>query len=201
LRLHHAVLIGVSYLLGSIPTGYWLGKAWKGIDVRQHGSGNLGATNVLRVLGKGPGFITLALDILKGVIPVLLCSYYFPGEQTLALAAGLSAIAGHVTSPFVRFHGGKGVATSAGVFLALLPGPTLIALGVFGLSLVVSRFVSFSSMLAALSLTAAAWALCPVRRLNWATTVLAAFVFWTHRANIRRLLKGTENKIGQKANL
>src|ERR1044071_9941862 len=116
-----AVWCLASYLLGSIPTGYWLGLAWKGIDIRKHGSGNLGATNVFRVLGKWPGFGTLAFDILKGWIPVHLAMRFFPGRLALAIGAGLSAIVGHTASLFVRFRGGKGVATSASVFAALLP--------------------------------------------------------------------------------
>src|SRR5580765_1517553 len=106
-------LIGIilaSYLIGSIPTGYWLGKLWKGIDVRQQGSGNLGATNVFRVLGVAPGIVTLLLDILKGIAPVMWVQHVHPGDLGLAVAAGLAAIMGHMTSIFVRFRGGKGVA-------------------------------------------------------------------------------------------
>ena len=152
-----------AYLLGSIPTGYWLGQAWKGIDVRQHGSGNLGATNVFRVLGKGPGAVTLILDLAKGFLPVAFCLRTFPGQLGLAAAVGVAAIVGHTTSFWVQFKGGKGVATSGGVFLALLPVPGLIAIGIFFLSLVVTRIVSISSMLAAVGLAVSAWCLSPAR--------------------------------------
>ncbi len=185
----------LSYAFGSIPTGYWLGKAWKGLDVRRHGSGNLGATNVLRVLGKGPAMITLLIDIVKGWVPVRLMQHAAPGNFTLATAAGCLAILGHATSPFVGFRGGKGVATSAGVFIALLPVPAAIAIAVFLATLLISHIVSISSMVAVLAWAASAYFLAPARLplgAAWGVTVL---VFWTHRANIRRLLAGTEPRL------
>jgi len=184
-----------AYILGAIPTGYWLGLAWKGVDVRTQGSGNLGATNVFRVLGKGPGVVTLLLDIIKGIIPVVVARYFFPEQPGWALAAGLLAILGHTTSPFVRFRGGKGVATSAGAFAALLPGPTAIALGVFIVTFWLSRYVSLSSMLAAAALMVAAFFWPATRALQIASAAIAVFVMWTHRANIQRLRTGTENRI------
>ena len=190
----------VAYLIGSIPTGYWLGKLWKGIDVRQHGSGNLGATNVFRVLGTGPGVITLLIDILKGAIPVLLVKHLYPQFMNLPIAAGIAAIVGHTTSMFVGFRGGKGVATSAGVFAALLPLPTAIAVGVFALSFALSRMVSISSILAALALSLAAFILSPERGLAYTAAAVACLVIWTHRGNIRRILDGTESRFGSKGN-
>jgi glycerol-3-phosphate acyltransferase PlsY len=187
--------VAASYLLGSIPTGYWLGLAWKGVDVRQQGSGNLGATNVLRVLGTGPGVLTLALDILKGLIPVLVAQRLFPQELTLAILTGLAAIFGHTASIFVRFRGGKGVATTAGVFAALLPIPALAAVTVFAVVFGWSRYVSLGSLLGALTLACSSFIVAAPRPLAWTAVAMAVFVVWTHRANIRRLYSGTENRI------
>jgi glycerol-3-phosphate acyltransferase PlsY len=193
--LNHLPLLLGSYVLGAIPTGYWLGLAWKGIDVRTQGSGNLGATNVFRVLGKGPGIVTLILDIWKGILPILAARHYFPDMPMLPLEAGLLAILGHTTSPFVGFRGGKGVATSAGVFYALLPIPTSIAVGVFSLSLFISAYVSLSSILAALTLAIATCIAHVAIPLKVAAVAIAVFVIWKHRTNIQRLRAGTESKI------
>jgi glycerol-3-phosphate acyltransferase PlsY len=193
------IWIAGSYLLGSIPTGYWLGMAWKGVDVRKQGSGNLGATNVFRVLGPGPGIVTLVLDMLKGFLPVLACLHFFPGDETLAIVVGLAAIIGHITSFFVGFRGGKGVATSAGVFSALLPIPALFALIAFGVSLALSRIVSLSSLIGASALAISSFWLAPSRWMSGAATGVAVFIFWTHRGNIRRLIQGSEPRIQRAA--
>lgn len=189
------LLLGGAYLTGSLPTGYWLGKAWKGIDVRRHGSGNVGATNVFRVLGMGPGLATLAVDILKGWIPVAVCQRLFPNSLPLAVATGLTTIMGHTASVFVRLKGGKGVATSAGVFAALLPLPFVASLVTFAISFAITRYVSLSSMLAAITLAAGAFTLSSPRPLAWAAAAVAGFVLWTHRSNIQRLRRGTEHRI------
>ncbi len=183
------------YLLGSIPTGLWLGKAWKGMDVRQHGSGNLGATNVFRVLGAVPGAITLSLDILKGVTAVLLAKHYFPGDLRVFIAAGLAAIVGHTMSVFVKFRGGKGVATSAGVFFALLPLPSLFALIAFAIVFGISHYVSLGSLSGAFTLVLSSFFLASPKPLTWTAAGIFLFVIWTHRANITRLRQGTENRI------
>ncbi len=188
--------IAGSYLLGSIPTGYWLGKVWKGMDVRQHGSGNLGATNVFRVLGKGPGIVTLLFDIAKGALPVVAAKHCPGAPALLPLWAGLAAIVGHTTSIFVRLRGGKGVATSAGVFAALAPTAFGISLLVFLLVFARTRIVSLSSILSAVTLAAMAWLLTPHTYMAWMAAGIAVFVLWTHRANIDRLRKGTEHRIG-----
>jgi glycerol-3-phosphate acyltransferase PlsY len=193
-----ALGVVIAYSVGSIPTGYWLGKVWKGIDVRQQGSGNLGATNVFRVLGKGPGLFTLSFDILKGAIPVLIAKHLEPAHLEWAVAVGLAAIIGHTTSPFVGFRGGKGVATSAGVFAALLPLPSLISLVTFAVALALSRMVSASSLLAAITLTLSAFFLTPHTLLVYAAAAMTCLVIWTHRSNIRRILSGTESRIGSK---
>jgi glycerol-3-phosphate acyltransferase PlsY len=195
----HQTLIPVvfgSYIVGSIPTGFWLGKYWRGVDVRQMGSGNLGATNVFRVLGKGPGIVTLLIDVAKGVAPVLWVRQLYPGMLGLAVAAGLAAIVGHVTSIFVQFRGGKGVATSAGVFAALMPYPSLIALGIFLLVLWITRRISAGSIAAAVSLPASAFALSAPTVLTYTACAVACLVVWTHRANIRRIMAGTEPTFG-----
>jgi glycerol-3-phosphate acyltransferase PlsY len=190
-----AGLLIVSYLLGSIPTGYWMGLAWKGIDVRKQGSGNLGATNVFRVLGPKPGLTTLAIDIFKGLLPVLWSKHLFPHDLMLALAAGIAAILGHTTSAFVGFRGGKGVATSAGVFAALLPIPFTVAVAVFLTVFAITKYVSLGSLIAVLTLAASSFVVSEPPPLRGAAVLVAIFVFWTHRSNIQRLLHGTENQL------
>jgi acyl phosphate:glycerol-3-phosphate acyltransferase len=188
-------LVLAAYLAGSLPTGYWLGRAWKGLDVRAQGSGNLGATNVFRVLGPGPGLATLLIDILKGFFPVWICQRLFPNDLALAMATGLTAILGHTWSIFVRFRGGKGVATAAGVFAALSPIPCVIAFLVFVAVFSVTRLVSLGSLLGVLALTASSFAFRVPRSLAWTTVAVSLFVVWTHRQNIRRLWRGTENRL------
>lgn len=188
------ILLCGAYFLGAIPTGYWLGLAWKGKDVRKLGSGNLGATNVFRVLGKGPGMITLVLDIVKGLVPVLVAQHFYPGHLRLAVATGLLAILGHTTSPFVGFRGGKGVATSAGVFGALLPWPTVVAGLTFAVVFALSGFVSLGSIVSAIALTFSAWALKAPYSLQLTAGLVSGFVIWKHRTNIQRLRAGTENR-------
>ncbi len=188
-------LVALAYLIGSVPTGYWLGKLWKGVDVREFGSGNLGATNVFRVLGAGPGLLTLLIDMAKGWVSVFLAQRFFLGELPITIVSGAAAILGHTMSVFVHFHGGKGVATSAGVFLALLPMPSTVALAVFAMVFGATRYVSLGSLLGALTLAATSFALSSPKALSWTATAAALFVTWTHRANIHRLLNGTENRI------
>ncbi len=195
MTVRHIVLLVLAYFLGSVPTGYWLGKLWKGVDVREFGSGNLGATNVFRVLGVIPGLLTLAIDIAKGWGAVCIARAWFPGKLSIAIVAGMAAILGHATSVFVRFRGGKGVATSAGVFLALLPLPSAAALAVFAVVFGATRYVSLGSLAGAFTLAASSFALSSPKALSWAASVVALFVAWTHRANIKRLMQGTENRI------
>lgn len=197
------LLLLVSYLLGAIPTSFWVGKAFHGVDLRAAGSGNLGATNTYRVLGWKAAVPVLVVDVTKGWLPVWL----FPAIDaegaawSWALAYGAVAIVGHVFSVWVRFRGGKGVATSAGVFLALAPWGVLVGLLVFGVTVAATRLVSLGSILAAVSLPAAVvWlpsAGPPDARptLLWFTTGLAVFVVWAHRSNLRRILRGEEPRI------
>jgi len=189
--------LGLSYVLGSIPTGLWLGRALRGIDIREHGSKNIGATNTLRVLGKPLGAAALVGDMLKGAIPV----FYF-GTLTsdallpipLPLACGIAAILGHSFSLFLKFQGGKGVATSAGVFFALLPIPTLIAAIVFGVTVWRTRMVSLGSILAAVTLTVVAMLSPASFALHVIVLLVATLVIWKHRSNIGRIMRGEENK-------
>lgn len=197
------LLLLVSYLLGAIPTSFWVGKFFHGVDLRTAGSGNLGATNTYRVLGWKAALPVLVVDVTKGWLPVWL----FPvldaegAAWSWALAYGAMAIVGHVFSVWVRFRGGKGVATSAGVFLALAPWGVLVGLLVFAVTVAATRLVSLGSILAALSLPAAVvWlpsAGPPGARptLLWFTTALAIFVVWAHRSNLRRILRGQEPRI------
>lgn len=186
------VACGVAYLLGSIPSGLLLGKAY-GIDVRREGSGNIGATNLYRTVGRKVGVLTLVCDCLKGFIPVLVVkSSALPAD--LAAWVGLAAFCGHVFSIFLRFKGGKGVATALGVFLALSPWAVAIALGVF-LGLVLKwRYISLGSMVAAAVMPPAVFLLGCSRAVLLVTAFVAVIVIVKHHENIKRLVEGTENK-------
>ncbi len=199
--------IAAAYLLGSIPFGYLLVRVVRRQDVRATGSGNIGATNVLRAGGKGLGMLTLLLDLCKGYVAVVLAMHLAARgaeggreQLSLAAAAGIAAVLGHVFPVWLRFHGGKGVATAMGVFLALAPRAALASLGVFLLVVVLTRFVSLASIAAA--------AIFPVFVLLWTPSrppmLVAAAVFIPllilakHHANIRRLLAGKESRFGSR---
>lgn len=147
------IYIGAVFLIGAIPFGFLAGKV-KGLDIREHGSRNVGATNVFRVVGKGPGLAVYLLDTLKGFLPVLISKMAWPStsisDQWFYIAAGLAAILGHVFTPYLRFKGGKGVATASGVLLALEPIAILIALATFIVVLLASGYVSLGSIIASL---------------------------------------------------
>lgn len=183
-----------SYVLGSVPTGLWLGLRFRGIDIREHGSRNIGATNTMRVLGKGLGGAALAADILKGWVPVVLFAQAAAWPY-LPLACGVAAILGHSFSLFLGFKGGKGVATSTGVFLGLLPIPTLIAAVVFGIVLAATRMVSAGSISAAVALCIAAFFFTESWVMRGIVALMAALVILKHRDNIKRILRGEENRI------
>lgn len=184
----------LAYLAGSVPTGLWLGLRLRGIDIREHGSRNIGATNTMRVLGKKLGALALLGDAAKGVIAVLVFARLGTWEY-LPLACGLAAVLGHTASVFCRFRGGKGVATGAGVFLALHPFHFLAAMAVFALVVASTRMVSAGSICGALTLCAAMY----VTDVSWpvrgAATALAVFIIWRHRTNIQRILQGQESRI------
>lgn len=188
----------IAYLAGSIPFAYLAGKLVKGIDLREHGSGNLGATNVFRVMGWKIASVVMVLDMAKGALPVLLLPPRFAPSQPVlwAIAFGVAAIVGHVKSVFLLWKGGgKGVATAGGVFLALAPIPSLISISVFALVLYLSGYVSLASLTSAVTLTIAVAIVYGVTSpIAIACALITVFVFWTHRANIGRLRRGEENR-------
>jgi glycerol-3-phosphate acyltransferase PlsY len=200
--VHPAVGVLVAYLAGSIPAAYIAGRA-RGIDLRAHGSGNLGATNVIRVLGLKLGLLVLAFDAAKGAAPVALLPRWVdsPNTEAWAIVYGVAAIAGHVRPIFLLGKGGgKGVATAAGVFLALAPVPMLATLAVFGIVVYATGYVSLGSLAAAVVLPATLAATRGVDSpLFVVSAVVAAFVFWTHRANIGRLRRGEEHGFRRKS--
>ena len=188
-----ALSVALSYVLGSIPTGLWLGLRLKRVDIREHGSMNIGATKTLRVLRKVLGAAALVADIAKGAAAVLLVSRLSTWEYA-PMACGLAAIAGHNWSFFLKFKGGKGVATSAGVFGSLAPMPMLVAFAVFVGIFALTRMVSAGSIMAAIALTVGVLILPNDTALRAVTVIVAAAVIVKHRSNIRRILAGTENR-------
>ena len=187
---------GFSYLLGSIPFGYLLVRIFRGQDVRQSGSGNIGATNVARS-SPGLGLLTLLLDALKGLAAVALARAIYPGTSLLAGVAALSAILGHVFPVWLKFRGGKGVATGFGSFLILAPKTILVAVAIFLAVVAAFRYVSLGSMIAVASLPLVAWALGDRQATPGMLLCMAAasiFIVAKHHDNIRRLLAGTENR-------
>lgn len=186
-----------AYLAGSVPFAYILVKIIKGIDIRTVGSGNAGATNAARVLGKW-GFITVfILDMLKGFLPVF-AAYCFFGKDTIVLLVMLAAVFGHTFTVFLSFKGGKGVATAAGAFVALVPFETLIAVIAFLIVFAITRMVSVGSITAAVALFISVMFLEQWLLLKVFTGLIAAFVIYKHKANISRILKGTENRFERK---
>jgi len=188
-----------AYLVGSIPSSYLIVKLLKGIDIREHGSGNPGATNVFRVAGAIPGIITFVMDLVKGLLPVLVANGHFGEDRLLlAIATGLCAMSGHMWTIFLGFKGGKGVATGTGVFAALLPVPTVCAFAVFSLVLLFTRYVSLGSISAALSLPLFSYFRGEQKILTFSAVLVAVLIIYKHRSNIMNLLAGKENKIGAK---
>ncbi len=189
----------LSYLIGAIPTSYLAGRIFRGVDLRDHGSGNLGATNLYRALGWKYAIPVGLLDIAKGVIPVVLIAPQVSGSQRVAAAFGVAAVIGHVYSVFVRFRGGKGVATAAGVMLGLAPLAIAALLVVWAVIVFGTGYVSLGSVVAASLLPLAVWILHPgARELLPIVALVAAAIVWLHRANLRRLLAGTENRFGRR---
>ena len=194
----------LAYVAGSIPAAYIAGKVTRGIDLREHGSGNLGATNVYRLLGAPIAIAVLLFDAAKGAIPVLwfprLCGLTGTAATAWAIAFGVAAIAGHVRPVFLLWKGGgKGVATASGVFGALAPAAIGVTLVVWFVVLIVSGYMSLASLAGAATLPLAISVLVGVRSPLFAVSLLvAAFVFWTHRANIGRLRRGEEPRFGRK---
>jgi glycerol-3-phosphate acyltransferase PlsY len=209
-----------AYLLGSIPFGFLAAKA-KGIDIRAVGSGNIGATNAMRVLGKPVGIFVLLMDAAKGFgacfLGVLIYSCYFnqfnglhstsdsipfpsqEGMEHFAILAGIFAVLGHNYTCWLKFKGGKGIATTAGVYLALAPWAVLVAFAVFILAIAVARYASVGSIAAAIALPATVWVMTPHNLfLGLVTTALGVLAIYKHKSNIQRLRAGTESRLGKK---
>lgn len=203
----YSLTILIGYLLGSIPTGFLVAKA-RGVDIRTLGSGNIGATNVFRILGKPAGFFVLFADALKGwlavaVVAELAWRQFVPGSgeaarEWLAICAGVAAVLGHNYTCWLHFKGGKGIATSAGVLAALVPWALLIILSIWILVFAFSRYVSLASISASATLPLATWLTTGSRRLTIITGLMAALAIYKHKSNIQRLLNGTENRISPK---
>jgi len=190
-----------SYLLGAVPTSYLAGRLFRGIDLREHGSRNLGATNLYRVLGWRFAVPVGLLDAAKGLVPVLVFAPRVSSSELFALICGLAAVVGHVFSVFVGFKGGKGVATAAGVMLGLTPAALGVAVLVWAALVYLTGYVSLGSIAAAAIFPLAVYVLEPPDQpaMLWLDIAVAAAIVWLHRANIQRLLKGTENRFGRHA--
>ncbi|HEY1717608.1 MAG TPA: glycerol-3-phosphate 1-O-acyltransferase PlsY [Verrucomicrobiae bacterium] len=219
--LAYIIVAVVAYLLGSIPTGFLVAKA-KGIDIRAAGSGNIGATNAMRVLGKPAGIFVLFMDALKGWMAcfcgMLVCVYCFSPNHNVEInyshanyeaafnqfaephliLAGIFAVLGHNYTCWLKFKGGKGVATTAGVYLALAPVALGIALAVFILAILITRYVSVGSIVAAVALPIAVWFTNENLFLRIVTIALGAMAILKHRKNMQRLMAGTESRLGKK---
>jgi acyl phosphate:glycerol-3-phosphate acyltransferase len=196
-----ALWLLASYLLGAIPTSHLVSRLVAGIDLRKQGSGNLGATNLYRVLGWKYAIPVALFDIAKGAIPVLVFAPQASDSQLFALGCGVAAIVGHVFSLFVGFKGGKGVATAAGVMLGLTPLALGVAALVWAGLVLFTGYVSLGSIAAAAVLPVAVYLLegSVTPELLWIDVAIAAGVIFLHRRNIQRLLKGTENRFGRRA--
>lgn len=179
-----------AYVLGSLPFGLWVGRI-RGVDIRALGSGNIGATNVWRVLGPGPGLVVFALDTFKGLAPAIVGSM-IAGDRAWGLACGLAAVLGHSASPFLRFRGGKGVATGLGALLGSTPIVAGLALLAFLACLAVTRYVSLSSLFASGVMVCAAFLADEPAAIRVAVALLAVVVVLRHRTNLARLVAGTE---------
>lgn len=201
------LLVVVAYLLGSIPTGYAIGRYFKGIDIREHGSGSTGATNILRTVGKSAALTVLTIDLLKGSLALVLVNLvdsFVPGglfsanwHSWLIIATALSAIIGHSKSIWLNFTGGKSVATTLGVLLVINPIIALITLATFGLSLAISRIVSLSSICGAIAVNILMVAFNQPLPYEIFAAIAGLYVILRHKSNIQRLLAGIEPKIGQ----
>ena len=189
-----------AYLIGGIPFGFLIGKA-RGVDVRTVGSQNIGATNVFRTVGKKWGFLALFLDMMKGFVPTFLCKRYAADLSWLPLAVGVTCAVGHMLTPYMKFKGGKGVATAFGMLLGLAPALVGCAFAVFSLVFALTHYISLGSCLAAAFLAVMVW--LPVLGVRGAAdmpqcvlvTLVSLFVIWKHRSNIKRLATGCESKI------
>lgn len=192
---------GLSYVIGSIPTAYIFGKLMKGIDIRQHGSGNVGATNAFRVLGKGPGTAVLILDIIKGIIPVVFVAGFLDASVTGRIIAAVAAVCGHNWTCFLSFKGGKGIATTLGVLIGLtvvIPQAriaVLLCVGVWLAVFLLTRIVSISSLIAAVCLPVVMVLFNAPTSMVILSIVFCVFIVIRHRPNVHRLLSGQEPRV------
>jgi len=199
--LYLILAIFTAYLLGSIPTGYIFGRLLKGVDIRKHGSGNMGATNVFRVVGKVPGIIVLLLDALKGFIAVKLAALFFYRQdigismEWFCIIAALCAVSGHNWTVFLRFKGGKGVATSTGALAALMPQVVGICFVIWAIIFLLTRIVSVASVIASVALLVFAWVFNKPAELKMLSLALCLISLYKHIPNIKRLLRGEEKKL------
>lgn len=191
-----ALILG-AYVLGAVPFGWVVGKVWGSIDVRQVGSGNIGTSNVMRTLGKGPALVVLFLDVMKGLVPVALAGSWGlpPGA---VIAAGVAAVAGHVWPVFLRFKGGKGIATTLGVAIGLDGRLALLLLGLWLVVLILTRYISVASMTAAVALPFAVWGLGHPPEHVAGAAAIGVLALVRHRGNLHRLLSGTEYRFGER---
>jgi len=190
-----ALACAAAYLIGSVPFGFLIGRM-RGVDVRTVGSMNIGATNVYRTVGHKWGFLAFGCDFLKGFVPTLVAKLVWGGEMPdLAVAVGLAAVVGHTLTCFMKFKGGKGVATAFGMLVALVPVLVLSAFALFVVTVWISHYISLGSCLAALAMGIAIWFWPCTLTLRIVMTLMAVFIVWKHRANIARIRSGTENRI------
>lgn len=188
--------VAFAYMIGSFPTSYLIGRL-RGVDLREHGSGNLGATNTFRVLGPWAATPVLVVDVVKGFGPAaLFTTWDGTGDARLAVVYGLAAIIGHIWSVFLGFRGGKGIATGTGVLLALAPVTTIVALLVWIGVVSLTRIVSAGSLAAATLVPVIAWLMDQPTHTITFSLFVAGFMWWTHRENVRRILNGTEHRFG-----
>ncbi len=192
-----AILTIIAYLFGAIPFGLLVAKM-HGVDIRSKGSGNIGATNVLRVIGKGWGIFTFVLDALKGFIPAFVFPRLANLDNEWGVLFGLAAIIGHTFPVYLRFKGGKGVATSAGMLIGVALLPVGVGLLFWIICMAIWRYVSLASIVASAASVVTVWVVDKGLVVNIALTVLGALIIWLHRTNIKRLLNGTESRFGKK---
>jgi glycerol-3-phosphate acyltransferase PlsY len=189
-----AAWLAIGYFAGAVPFGFLIGKS-RGVDVRTVGSKNIGATNVYRTVGKKWGLLAFLCDFLKGLLPTLAAAKYAGCGGDLPVATGLACVIGHTLTVFMKFKGGKGVATAFGMMVALIPYLALSALAVFIVTVWISHYISLGSCLAAAVLGAAVWFGASPMSLKVIVTLIAVFVIVKHKSNIKRLIDGCENKI------